>query len=182
MALCADWRSVFDAASEGAADAGSSEVAENGRLHRDLGQRRERVRAGEEEADERRGEEESAEPDERQPGPGREPEDVGGDVEEERPDGERVPVLAGFVPLDPDFKRVTAFMLDLSDLRRAEELVAEGERRWRLLAETIPAIVFSLRPDGQLEYVNTRGEAFFGAGKAESALAGLAQSIAHGEP
>ncbi len=99
-----------------------------------------------------------------------------------RPDGTRVPVLVGFTPLDAEVRRVTAFMLDLTDLRRAEQAVAEGERRWRLLAETIPAIVFSLRPDGSVEYVNSRGEAYFGEGKAAEALGTLAQSIARGEP
>ena len=98
-----------------------------------------------------------------------------------KPDGTRVPVLVGFTPLDPGVQRATAFMLDLTELRRAEEAVVEGERRYRILAETIPAIAFTLLSDGEVEYVNTRGEEFFGAGLAQRALEGLGHSIASGE-
>ena len=98
-----------------------------------------------------------------------------------KPDGSRVPVLVGFTPLDPEVQRATAFMLDLTDLRRAEEAVMEGERRYRILAETIPAIAFTLLADGKVEYVNTRGEEFFGPGLAQAALEALGQAIASGE-
>ncbi len=98
-----------------------------------------------------------------------------------KPDGTRVPVLVGFAPVDPELKRATAFMLDLTELRRAEQAAVEGERRYRALAETIPAIAFSLLPDGAVEYVNSRGAEFFGEGMAQAALMTLGKLITHSE-
>lgn len=70
---------------------------------------------------------------------------------------------------------------DVTETKRAKRAAEESERRYRLLAETIPAIVFTLHPNGQADYVNARGLEFFGAAGASTPLETLGTSIAGGE-
>jgi PAS domain S-box-containing protein len=45
---------------------------------------------------------------------------------------------------------------DIEDRKRAEEALLESERNFRLIIDTIPALVWCAVPDGKLEYVNQR--------------------------
>lgn len=45
---------------------------------------------------------------------------------------------------------------DIDDRRRAEEALRESERRFRFLAESIPHLVWTCRPDGSVEYASPR--------------------------
>ncbi|GHO45057.1 PAS domain S-box protein [Ktedonospora formicarum] len=45
---------------------------------------------------------------------------------------------------------------DIEDKKRAEQQLKESEKHWRVLAETVPQMVWTTRPDGQHEYVNQR--------------------------
>jgi PAS domain S-box-containing protein len=47
-------------------------------------------------------------------------------------------------------------VLDTTERKRAEEKLGESERRFRLLAESIPHHVWSFRPDGSVGYRNQR--------------------------
>jgi PAS domain S-box-containing protein len=47
-------------------------------------------------------------------------------------------------------------VLDTTERKRAEEKLGESERRFRLLAESIPHHVWSFRPDGSCGYWNQR--------------------------
>jgi PAS domain S-box-containing protein len=73
---------------------------------------------------------------------------------------------------------------DISDRKRAEEERAQliheqvaraeaeaGERRYRSLAEAIPQIVWTARPDGHVDYRNRRWFEYTGLSEAESAAA-----------
>jgi PAS domain S-box-containing protein len=57
---------------------------------------------------------------------------------------------------------VVAVGLASRDRRRAEEALRDSERRFRVLAETVPEIVFSARPDGVFDYVNPRWREYAG--------------------
>jgi PAS domain S-box-containing protein len=61
--------------------------------------------------------------------------------------------------------RVTGAVVAISDIdaeRRAAEQLRESEQRFRTLAETIPQIVWSAPPDGEVDYVNPRLQDFTG--------------------
>ncbi|MBO1076001.1 PAS domain S-box protein [Roseomonas marmotae] len=55
-----------------------------------------------------------------------------------------------------------AALMDIDAERRAAEQLRESEQRFRTLAETIPQIVWSAQPDGQVDYVNPRLQDFTG--------------------
>jgi PAS domain S-box-containing protein len=75
--------------------------------------------------------------------------------------GERVPVLMACASMGIPGE-VTAFVVDLSDRKRAEETLRESEQRFRMLAEAMPQIVCVLAPDGRVEYVNPNWLAYSG--------------------
>jgi PAS domain S-box-containing protein len=45
---------------------------------------------------------------------------------------------------------------DIEDLKRAEEAVKQAEDRIRLIIDTIPTMVWTLQPDGAVDFVNQR--------------------------
>ncbi len=57
---------------------------------------------------------------------------------------------------------------DIDDRRRAEEALRESERRFRFLAESIPHLVWTCRPDGSVEYASPRLIAYLGLGPGDS--------------
>ena len=51
---------------------------------------------------------------------------------------------------------------DIDDRRRAEEALRDSERRFRFLAESIPQMVWTARPDGFIDYATPRSTEFLG--------------------
>ena len=45
-----------------------------------------------------------------------------------------------------------ALHIDIDDRKRAEETLRESERNFKLMIDTIPALVWSARPDGSAEF------------------------------
>ncbi|BCL79450.1 PAS domain-containing sensor histidine kinase [Ktedonobacteria bacterium brp13] len=45
---------------------------------------------------------------------------------------------------------------DIEDQKQAEQKIKASEANWRVLAETVPQLVWTTRPDGQQEYANQR--------------------------
>ena len=52
--------------------------------------------------------------------------------------------------------RMYGYCTDVHDQRLLAEELGRSEEQFRFLAETIPAIVWTARPDGQLDYLNAR--------------------------
>jgi signal transduction histidine kinase/CheY-like chemotaxis protein len=80
---------------------------------------------------------------------------------------ERIPVeFEDFYPALNAWFYVRAFPLgdgglavyfqDVTERRRARDALAESELRYRFLAESVPEIVWTARPDGSLDYANAR--------------------------
>jgi PAS domain S-box-containing protein len=77
-------------------------------------------------------------------------------------DGSRVPVLAAGAVFDAAPDEGVAFVLDLTEQRRAEQAQRESERESRLIVDTIPGMVALLSPTGWVEVVNHQLLDFFG--------------------
>jgi PAS domain S-box-containing protein len=73
-----------------------------------------------------------------------------------RKDGGRVPVLMGSTLFEESGNEGLAFVLDLTDRKRAEEKSRESELKLRQITETVPGLVWSNGPDGEPTHVNER--------------------------
>jgi PAS domain S-box-containing protein len=71
---------------------------------------------------------------------------------------------------------VTAF--DIEDRKGAEEALRKSERQFRLLVETIPALVWRSTPEGDLDYLNRRAVEYLGH-TAESLAGGRWLELVH---
>jgi PAS domain S-box-containing protein len=88
-------------------------------------------------------------------------------------DGRRVPLLVACASMgDPG--ETMAFVIDLTDRKRAEEELRESEQRFRMLAEAMPQIVCVLDSDGTAEYVNPGWTSYSGLDFEETKRAGWA--------
>jgi PAS domain S-box-containing protein len=79
-----------------------------------------------------------------------------------RKDGSRVPVLIGGALFEEGGNEGVAFVLDLTELKRAEQTLRKGERSLRLAIDGIAGLVGVLAPNGELEAANRQLFEYFG--------------------
>lgn len=79
-----------------------------------------------------------------------------------RKDGSRVPVLIGAAVFEGSRNEGVAFVLDLSEQKRAEEKVLKNEERTRLMLDEALDAVVTMDADGVITGWNTQAEVIFG--------------------
>ena len=79
-----------------------------------------------------------------------------------RKDGSRVPVLVGAATFEEGGNEGVAFVLDLTERKRAEEAARRSEKELRDVIETIPAMAWTALPDGTGDFVNKKWLEFTG--------------------
>jgi PAS domain S-box-containing protein len=85
-----------------------------------------------------------------------------------RRDGHRVPVLITDALMPGSIREIAAFVLDITDRKRAEEALRESEQEFHTLAEAMPQMVWTTRPDGWNTYFNQRWVEYTGLTLEES--------------
>jgi PAS domain S-box-containing protein len=73
-----------------------------------------------------------------------------------RKDGTRVSVLIGGATFEEGGNEGVAFVLDLTDRKRAEDALRESEFKLRQITEAVPGLVWSSGPDGEPTHINQR--------------------------
>jgi PAS domain S-box-containing protein len=97
-----------------------------------------------------------------------------------RKDGSRVPVMIGAACFDGQSRQGVAYILDLTERKRAEEALREQKRELSQLVDMIPSYLWRITPKGVPEFFNKRLVDFLGlnvAGADASARIGLDEFI-----
>jgi PAS domain S-box-containing protein len=79
-----------------------------------------------------------------------------------RKDGSRVPVLIGGALFEEGGNEGVAFVVDLTERKRAEEALRESERSSRSAIDGIAGLLAIMAPNGELETVNRQCLEYFG--------------------
>jgi PAS domain S-box-containing protein len=79
-----------------------------------------------------------------------------------RKDGSRVPVLTGGATFEEGGSQGVAFVLDLTERKRAEQILRDSERNARSAIDGIAGLVVVLTPNGELETANRQCLEYFG--------------------
>jgi len=104
-----------------------------------------------------------------------------------RKDGSRVPVLIGAACFEGQSRQGVAYILDLTERKRAEAALRDRERELSQLVDIVPSHLWRLTPDGAPTFFNKRMVDYLGLGVADvgepgmSPLAAMISAVVHPE-
>lgn len=78
-------------------------------------------------------------------------------------DGYPVPIIVGSALFEDSANAGVSFILDISEQRRIQAELAASESRFRTISESLPQLVWTASPGGQVNYYNHRIELFASA-------------------
>ncbi len=84
-----------------------------------------------------------------------------------RQDGSRVPVLIGFSLMGEEREEAVAFVLDVSDRKRAQEALRQREAELSAVTNTVPVMISFIDADQRYRFNNRGYEEWFGQPAAE---------------
>src|SRR3546814_16153692 len=79
-----------------------------------------------------------------------------------RKDGSRVPVLIGAASFEGQSRQGVAYILDLTERKRAEAALCDRERELSQLVNVVPSYLWRITPDGVPVFFNKRLVDFLG--------------------
>jgi PAS domain S-box-containing protein len=79
-----------------------------------------------------------------------------------RKDGSLVPVLVGAASFEGSGNEGLAFVLDLSEQKRAEDALRASEQSFRVICDTVAGLIAVLTASGEVEFVNRQLLEYFG--------------------
>ena len=94
-----------------------------------------------------------------------------------RKDGSRVPILCGYALLEDSEDQYIGFVLDLTPQKQAERELREREERFRILAESLPQLIWMTDAAGENVYCNQRFYEYLGVGESEGLGLGWTKQI-----
>lgn len=77
-------------------------------------------------------------------------------------DGHTIDVLVGYAILKGSPDCGYAFVMDISESKRAEAALEESARRFRFMAESMPQKVWTALPNGEVDYMNENWQSYSG--------------------
>lgn len=102
-----------------------------------------------------------------------------------RKDGSRVPVLIGAACFEGESRQGVAYILDLTERKRAEAALRDREQELERLVDTVPVQLWSVSPGGDPAYINKTMIDYIGAKledfDAQRGLPAAIQAIVHPE-
>lgn len=92
-----------------------------------------------------------------------------------RKDGSRVPVLIGAAAFEGQSNQGVAYILDLTERKRAEAALRSSERELSQLVDMVPSYLWRMHPDGRPAFFNRRLVEFLGFDLADRDKPGIGQ-------
>jgi PAS domain S-box-containing protein len=92
--------------------------------------------------------------------------------------GREFPIELAITPLRVgDLPSFSAFVRDITDRKSTEQALVESQRHYRALAESLPHLVWTCRPDGSCDYLSPQWVEYTGLPAAEQLGSGWAEQL-----